>query len=374
VDPGADDVSRWQDLHAAMLDLVLGGGDLEQVAELAAAGAGGTVAVVVPPAGIAVASPPRGLAALRRYASLRLDGDPAPVPDGLELEVPVVAGGEALGMVALLDSPAPARAATEVLHAAAAATVVALAVDGSAAGSERLGSGLLADLLEHPGALPEVEILVRARRAGSDLSHGAIAGSGRPHALPHRVEATVREAFPGALVLHGDGGTHVLLPGRDPELATAAALDLAERLAPFALTPFEPRPERLGAALREAGLAAGVLREGAATAADLHAGSYRLLVRLAAEHPDEVRRFHAGTIGPLTDYDGRHGTEIVDTLRAYVAHDCNMNATATAIFAHRHTVAYRLERVRELTGLDPLRHDGREQLSLGLKAQVLLGC
>ena len=31
-----------------------------------------------------------------------------------------------------------------------------------------------------------------------------------------------------------------------------------------------------------------------------------------------------------------------------------MNATARAIYAHRHTVAYRLERVKELTGLDPM--------------------
>ena len=28
-----------------------------------------------------------------------------------------------------------------------------------------------------------------------------------------------------------------------------------------------------------------------------------------------------------------------------------MNATARAIYAHRHTVAYRLDRVRELAGL-----------------------
>ena len=30
-----------------------------------------------------------------------------------------------------------------------------------------------------------------------------------------------------------------------------------------------------------------------------------------------------------------------------------MNQTATAIHAHRHTVSYRLDRIRELTGLDP---------------------
>jgi sugar diacid utilization regulator len=49
-----------------------------------------------------------------------------------------------------------------------------------------------------------------------------------------------------------------------------------------------------------------------------------------------------------------------------------MNATAAAIYAHRHTVAYRLERVHELTGLDPLRQEGRERLGLGLKTAALV--
>jgi sugar diacid utilization regulator len=49
-----------------------------------------------------------------------------------------------------------------------------------------------------------------------------------------------------------------------------------------------------------------------------------------------------------------------------------MNATASAIYAHRHTVAYRLERIRELSGLDPARLEEREQLSLGLKIHRLI--
>ena len=57
---------------------------------------------------------------------------------------------------------------------------------------------------------------------------------------------------------------------------------------------------------------------------------------------------------------------------AYFANDCNMNATARAIYAHRHTVAYRLERVRELTGLDPAATEDRERLGLGLKALRLI--
>ena len=52
-------------------------------------------------------------------------------------------------------------------------------------------------------------------------------------------------------------------------------------------------------------------------------------------------------------YDDQYRGDLLATLEAYLANDCNMNATARAIYAHRHTVAYRLERVRELTGLDP---------------------
>ena len=45
-----------------------------------------------------------------------------------------------------------------------------------------------------------------------------------------------------------------------------------------------------------------------------------------------------------------------------------MNATAGAIFAHRHTIAYRLEQLTELTGHDPRVSRGQAQLALGLQA------
>ena len=47
--------------------------------------------------------------------------------------------------------------------------------------------------------------------------------------------------------------------------------------------------------------------------------------------------------------------------------------TAQRLFTHRHTVRYRLERVRDLTGLDVASTDGRERLGLGLKAMRVLG-
>ena len=184
--------------------------------------------------------------------------------------------------------------------------------------------------------------------------------------LTDRVRAALLEEFPGALVALRDSRLHALLPGRDRE---AAAERLAARVEPLALTPFEPEPGRLGRALSAARLAADAR---AAGATDVGASTYRLLIGVAIEHPGELRRFVAATVGPIATYDAENGTPLIDTLRAYLEHDCTMNATAAAIFAHRHTVAYRLERVRELTGLDPLRQEHRERLGLGLKAHALL--
>jgi sugar diacid utilization regulator len=48
------------------------------------------------------------------------------------------------------------------------------------------------------------------------------------------------------------------------------------------------------------------------------------------------------------------------------------DAAAAAIPSHRHTVAYRLDRLRELTGLHPGSADDRERLGLGVKARLVL--
>ena len=70
---------------------------------------------------------------------------------------------------------------------------------------------------------------------------------------------------------------------------------------------------------------------------------------MLASHPEEVRSFYEDTVAPIVKYDDQYATDLVGTLEAYLEQNCNMNATAAAIYAHRHTVAYRLDRVKELT-------------------------
>ncbi len=101
-------------------------------------------------------------------------------------------------------------------------------------------------------------------------------------------------------------------------------------------------------------------------------GVYRLLFRALATDPDEVRRFYDDTVEPLVAHDREYRTDLLGTVEAYLAHDCNMNATARAVYAHRHTVAHRLGRVQELTGLDPSLGEDRERLGLGIKAYRII--
>jgi len=102
-------------------------------------------------------------------------------------------------------------------------------------------------------------------------------------------------------------------------------------------------------------------------------GAYRLLLPAMSDDPGELERFYSDTVAPLIAYDEQYGTELVTTLECFLANDGSMAATNQQLFTHRHTIRYRLERVKELTGLDVNSTDGRERLGLGLKAMRVLG-
>ena len=156
----------------------------------------------------------------------------------------------------------------------------------------------------------------------------------------------------------------------------ALARRLATRLRPYGtvgMSSFHADPAEFGCAVREAELVLEALQHsGTMLTEEIGRGIYKLLFRVLASHPDEVREFYESTVASMVRYDDLNQTELVHTLWAYLDSNCNMNATAAAIFTHRHTVMHRLERIHELTGLDPTLCGDREQLGLGLKVHRLL--
>ena len=54
--------------------------------------------------------------------------------------------------------------------------------------------------------------------------------------------------------------------------------------------------------------------------------------------------------------------EMMSTLRCLFDNDLNVSATARALFMHRNTLIYRLNKVRTITGLDPCSFDDAVEL------------
>jgi len=75
------------------------------------------------------------------------------------------------------------------------------------------------------------------------------------------------------------------------------------------------------------------------------------LERLINEIPEKRRReLRAGVLGKTPDV--LKTPEITETIRSFFQNDLSASATARALFIHRNTLNYRLERIRQETGLD----------------------
>ena len=342
---------------------------------------------MIAPPGTALAD---RLPELRRYVGDCVADRPAHPPRGLAVEIPIASGDEMVGCVLLLEGAnAPTGEASEYLHLAAVASLTEVAVEEARDEVEQnLRGSFLEDLRAGAGLAPD-ELVRRAARLGCDLSRGAVALCAELHTdRPRHVVATIAEDVPGALAQHMEPTAE-----RRAERARlrAAARDRrprrrrgdARRRRPARRAAAAPRHRRavvlllraaeLGRAVQEAELVLDVLTvSGEPIAEDINQGTYRLLFRVLASHPEEVRSFYEDTVAPVVRYDDQYRTDLIGTLEAYLAANCHMSATAAAIHAHRHTVAYRLERVRDLTGLDPMQSEDRERLGLGLKAYRII--
>ena len=63
---------------------------------------------------------------------------------------------------------------------------------------------------------------------------------------------------------------------------------------------------------------------------------------------------------------------LLETLRFYFVENCSQHATACRLRLHRKTVAYRLDKIERLTGLNLNNHELRVLLDLALRMNDLL--
>jgi sugar diacid utilization regulator len=240
------------------------------------------------------------------------------------------------------------------------------------------------------------DMLARGRELGTDLAGGGSVVVVRAHPRSateddwrRRLLAVTsrgaRSIAPGSIAAPSEregGEIVVLIPDADGDTARRAVgaviRELESGLSGFAFVIGRSRrvehPLDLQRAGNEALLAANVV-EGDPERTILgfeETGTYQLLLPYMRDS-SELKRFYSETVRPLVAYDEQYETDLLGTLSTFLDCDANVNATAARLITHRHTVRYRFERVRELTGLDVSSTDGREKLSLGLKAMRVLG-
>lgn len=77
------------------------------------------------------------------------------------------------------------------------------------------------------------------------------------------------------------------------------------------------------------------------------------------------------TVEPLFAHDAANGTQLVETLSAFLEERGVLAATAKRLYIHRHTLTPRLELIEELTGNSLQDRDHLFMLELGLRARKL---
>jgi PucR C-terminal helix-turn-helix domain/GGDEF-like domain len=99
--------------------------------------------------------------------------------------------------------------------------------------------------------------------------------------------------------------------------------------------------------------------------ADVHAEALLMELRdLAAAHGDRP----TGPVARLSAYDLEHGTNLVETLRAWLDAFGDVAAASAAMFVHPNTFRYRLRRLTEVSGIDLADPEQRFAAMLQLRA------
>ncbi len=78
-------------------------------------------------------------------------------------------------------------------------------------------------------------------------------------------------------------------------------------------------------------------------------------------------KFIKKSLGPLVEYDQKHGTQLVETLNLYYKYNGNVLKAARKGYLNPSTMKYRLRRIKEITGLDYKDAEVSLQLQLAIR-------
>jgi sugar diacid utilization regulator len=319
---------------------------------------------------------PKESFAKREHLLRRLMRASTPVRDGERLILLVSPRTDVLGVLALIDAQHRADHADLVAleHGATVLSMELARLRGIADTELRLRRDLVHDLL---AGSDDDSALTRAEALDYDLRrpHRVVIVEGRGRARAHdallsAVRRAMRTARQDGLFETWSGDVAIVTAGQAnwEQLRRAVETDLGGQVHIGVGGPCA-RPSELPRSLREAGLALRLrktLLPGNSACEYPKLGIFRMLAAI----PDlsDVETFVREWLGSLLDYDARRKAELVHTLTQYLEHGGNYDATAAELSVHKSTLKYRLQRIRELTGLELNDPDVHFNLQLATRA------
>lgn len=289
---------------------------------------------------------------------------------------------EILGVLALFDPEGTAGAhdAFALEHGALVLAAELSHLRGLGEMALRLRGDLVDDLCS---GTDDESAHARAQAIGYDLHrpHAVVVVQGRGkatgEALARAVEQAAAQLEIGSLVGRRQGAVVLLahdVGGRWAELADALTTEFPSGSVSVGVGGRCDGPGDFPRSAREAFVALGVRqasRQSAGVTSYDGLGIYRILA--GGQHNAEVEGFVREWLGPLLDYDAGHGAELVKTLSTYLECGGNYDETADGLAIHRSTLRYRLQRIREVSGLDLGDVDARFNLHAATRAWRVLG-
>jgi sugar diacid utilization regulator len=324
---------------------------------------------------------PKESFAKREHVLRRLMRDGKPVREGERLIVLASPRSDVIGVLALIDPGRRAGAADLVAleHGATVLSMELARLRGIADTELRLRRDLVRDLLS---GTDDGSALIRAEALDVDLRRphrvALVEGKGRnrsqdgrpQEALLHAVRRALRQARQAGLCETWSGQVAVVTAGQaDWEQVSRAVVADLDGPCHIGVGGPAARPSELPRSLREAVLAQRLQktllhRSGACEYPKL--GIFRMLAGIS--DLTDVNEFVREWLGRLIDYDARRKAELVHTLTEYLEHGGNYDATAAELSVHKSTLKYRLQRIRDLTGLELNDPDVHFNLQLATRA------
>jgi sugar diacid utilization regulator len=319
---------------------------------------------------------PKESFAKREHLLRRLMRARKPIQDGERLVLLASPRPELLGIVALIDPDRAADTADLVAleHGATVLSMELARLRGIADTELRLRRDLVHDLLS---GTDDESALARAEALDYDLRrpHRVVVVEGKGRARAHdallsAVRRALRTARQDGLCEIWSGHVAIVTAGQAnwEQLRRAMMSDLGSQCR-IGVGSLSARPSELPRSLREAGLALRLqktLLPGNSACEYPKLGIFRMLASIT--DLTDVEAFVREWLGSLLDYDTRRKAELVHTLTQYLEHGGNYDATAAELSVHKSTLKYRLQRIRDLTGLELNDPDVHFNLQLATRA------